>query len=159
MNSPMTHPQRVAHVRHAALIDLDNALIVQGSLIRPAAAAPILATIDANVADMPRRAACGISVLKAHMSAIGARQWGLTSVAPTPDAADRVLFLDGREFVTGGVTDLVIVSGDGFFADLASIARLHVVAPRGSLNRRLELAATSVIYLPDPATAAGTVAA
>lgn len=159
MNSPMTHPQRVAHVRHAALIDLDNALIVQGSLIRPAAAAPILATIDANVAGMPRRAACGISVLKAHMSAIGARQWGLTSVAPTPDAADRVLFLDGREFVTGGVTDLVIVSGDGFFADLASIARLHVVAPRGSLNRRLELAATSVIYLPDPATAAGTVAA
>lgn len=159
MSSPTTHPQRAANVRHAALIDLDNALIVRGILMGLAAAEPILAAIDANVGGMPRRAACGTSVLKAHMSAIGARGWGLTAVSPTPDAADRVLIMDGREFVTGGVTDLVVVSGDGFFADLASIVRLHVVAPRGSLNRRLKLAATSVTYLPDPATAAGTVAA
>lgn len=159
MNFHTNHIQRVAHTRYAALIDLDNALIVRGDLMRPAAAEPILLGIDAIVAGMPRRAACGISVLKAHMSAIGVRGWGLTSVSPTPDAADRVLFMDGRDFVACGVTDLIVVSGDGFFTDLAAIARLHVVAPHGCLNRHLEIAATSVTYLPDPATTVGTVAA
>jgi hypothetical protein len=148
-----------AGARCAALIDLDNLIIVRGQLLRPSAAAPVLAAIDAHVEGMPARAACGRGILTAYMSALAARGWGLTPVPATPDAADRVLFEDGLGFAARGATDLVVVSGDGFFADLASVARLHVMAPRFSLSQRLRLAATTVTYLPRPDRAGGGVAA
>lgn len=143
----------------AALIDLDNVLIERGKLLQPSAAAPLLAAIGAQVEGMQVRAACGHGILTAHMSALAARGWGITPVPATPDAADRVLFDDGLGFAARGATDLVVVSGDGFFADLATVARLHVIAPRGSLSRRLRLAAATVNFLPRIDAAPGGVAA
>ncbi|QCC77388.1 hypothetical protein [Nocardioides daphniae] len=52
------------------------------------------------------------------------------------------------------MTDLVVVSGDHAFVELAEVARVHVLAQPGKLSRRLRLAATSVTLLPDHRVAA-----
>lgn len=138
----------IAGTRSAALADLDNVLISQGHMLCPSEAVSVLAASDALVTGIPVRVACGRSILRTHMSALASRGWGLTPVPPTPDAADRVLVADGCGFVSCGVTDLFVISGDGYFAALAEVARLHVIAPRGCLSEKLRRAASTVTYLP-----------
>lgn len=145
--------------RYAALCDLDNILISDRQLLHTSAAAEVLDAVDWHTTDMPTRAVCGWSILRSYLPLLANRPWGLSAVSPTPDAADWALVEDGRRFVAAGVTDLVVISGDRFFAQLARDARLHVITARGCLSRELRLAATSVTYLPQTAhTPGGAVA-
>jgi hypothetical protein len=138
----------VQGARIGALIDLDNVLISDGRLLGPIEALPVFAALDAYVDEVPTRMACGRSILRDHMGAVAVRAWGITMVHPTPNAADLALLEAGRELVSAGVTDLVVVSGDHGFASLAGVARLHVISHRHKLSTALQLAATTVTYLP-----------
>jgi len=72
-----------------------------------------------------------------------------------PDGADHAL-LDvlREENITARFPHVVLVSGDGIFSEsIAAIGRVGVrttvVARRGSLSRRLRIAAHEVLYLPE----------
>lgn len=74
-----------------------------------------------------------------------------------PDGADLALLDVLGENIARRFTEIVLVSGDGIFADaVAGLAAqgVHttVIAHRDGLSRRLELAARSVIFLPDRPT-------
>lgn len=142
---PDTAAQRT---RFAGLVDIENALIARDLLIPLPYRREVFEALDYYLAGIPVRVAAGPRVVKACIPELGSRGWGLTLVTARPDAADRALIEAGRQMAASGVTDLVIVSGDHAFATLAPVARLHVIARRGSLSRQLRLAATTITYLP-----------
>jgi len=73
------------------------------------------------------------------------------------DGADRALLEVLAENIAARFAEVVLVSGDGIFADaIAAVAGqgIHttVIAHRDGLSRRLELAANTVQFLPDSPT-------
>ena len=76
--------------------------------------------------------------------------WSQRWVPSERDAADQALLQAAHHYLSRGVTDLVIVSGDGIFAELSRYCRLHVYAGRGRLSRSLLMAATSATLLDRP---------
>jgi hypothetical protein len=84
---------------------------------------------------------------EAYMTAYVGLGWGIRIASMAPDAADDVLREAARDYFDHAVSDLVVVSGDHAFAELAGMARLHVVSYHSSLSKRLRLAATTVTYL------------
>lgn len=134
--------------RFAALVDIENTVIVGGTRLPDVQTHELFAVVDSYVAGMPVRAASGKRVLDACTPELAFRGWGLTLVPTEPDAADQALLDAGRHFAQAGVSDLVVVSGDHAFAPLAALVRLHVIAHPRQLSKALRLAATTVNYLP-----------
>jgi hypothetical protein len=134
--------------RFAGLVDIEDTLILRDHLLPSPQLRDTFDTLDAHLVDMPVRVASGPRVVKACMTELASRGWGLTLISAEPDAADRALIEAGRHLAACGVTDLVVVSGDHVFATLAGVARLHVIAHPEKLSRALRLAATSVRHLP-----------
>lgn len=142
-------PDAAVPARFAGLVDIENALIVQEQLLPVPHRGDVFDALDSHLVGIPVRVASGPRVVKACIPELASRGWGLTLVAALPDAADVALIEAGRQMAASGVTDLVIVSGDHAFVALAPVARLHVIARRGSLSRQLQLAATTITYLPE----------
>jgi hypothetical protein len=145
--------QRRPRARFAALVDLENAVIVAGGRIPAEQRRDLFEALDHHLAGMPVRAASGGPVVKACLPELAHRGWGLTLVSPEPDAADHALIEAGLHLTSAGVTDLVVVSGDHAFARLAPAARLHVITHPAQLSTALRLAATTVTHLPAPQAA------
>lgn len=147
-------PQLLTNVatppRFVGLVDIENLIIVRGHLLREPHRREVFHTLDSHLAGMPVRVASGPQVFKACLTELASRGWGRTLVQAEPDAADQALIEAGRYFAASGVSDLVVFSGDHAFASLACVARLHVFAYGACLSRRLQLAATSITYLPVP---------
>lgn len=137
-------------MRAFALVDAENQTIWNGARISPAAAGAVFDEIDRYVARLPTSAAMAHSLLGPYVGVLAGRGWKLNLVNVGPDAADNALLEDARFAISRGYTDLVVVTGDGIFADLADRVRLHVVAYPERLSRRLATAATSVTYLTTP---------
>lgn len=153
MNRERSASEYATHVesstsRWAALVDIENIVIMDGCRLSAAPGQFLLEAVEARVLGMPVRAATGENVLRQHLPALASSSWGLTLVRTEPDAADRALLDAADDFAHRGVTDLVVASGDHAFAALASKARLHVIAHRSHLSKRLRLAATTVTYFP-----------
>ncbi|MCU0277769.1 MAG: hypothetical protein MUF33_01960 [Candidatus Nanopelagicales bacterium] len=138
--------------RLAALVDAENSLIVRGRLLPAAEGDALLTVVGKHLTGMPVQVATGEHVLRAYMAWFAARGWVPALVPTEPDAADLALLAAGRTFTAAGVTDIVVVSGDHIFTELAGAARLHVIAHADHLSKALRLAATTVTYLPRPAT-------
>lgn len=134
--------------RVAGLVDIENVLVVRDRMLPALHWGEVFEALDPYLVGIPVRVACGPWVVNACMPELASRGWGRTLVPGEPDAADLALIEAGRQMAACGVTDLVIVSGDHAFATLAPVARLHVIARRGSLSRQLRLAATTITYLP-----------
>jgi hypothetical protein len=134
-------------VRFAALVDIENAAIVNGLLLPAPLRSELLHVLSGTLTGMPVRVATGTHVLKASMTDLPCG-WGLSLVPTVPDAADLALIEAGLQFAACGVTDLVVVSGDHAFVTLAPHARLHVISRPRQLSNALRLAATTVTYLP-----------
>lgn len=150
-DQPHTSAERVDPAlppRFAGLVDIENAVILQGRLLTSPHMTEVFTTLDTHLADMPVRVASGPRVVTACMTQLASRGWGLTLTSAGPDAADRALIETGRHLAACGVTDLVVVSGDHAFATLAQMARLHVIAHPGQLSAALRLAATTITHLP-----------
>lgn len=139
--------------RTAALVDIENAVIVGGRRLSAAAGSLLLNIIGNYTSGMPVCVATGENVLRAYLPVLAGLPWGLRLVNTEPDAADLALIEAGHDLIGCGVTDLVVISGDHAFAELAPGARLHVVSHAGHLSRQLWLAATTVRYLPTVDTA------
>ncbi|MBE7326033.1 hypothetical protein IEQ44_15390 [Nocardioides sp. Y6] len=157
MKSSIPAPSR--HTRFAALVDIENVLISDGRLLDQSEASDLVQDLRGCLGPIPTRLATGPKVLGRHTAAVTAFGAGLTLVGTSPDAADAALVEAGRDFVAAGVTDLVIVSGDHAFTELASIARLHVVSHSHHLSRRLQLAASTLTLIPARRPATATAAA
>lgn len=134
--------------RFAALVDIENVVIVGGRRLPTEQMEVLLNFVQPYLYGMPVRMAAGGKVLVPYMDVIGSRGWGLTLVNVEPDSADRALLETAQGFLACGVTDLVVVSGDHAFAPLAAQARLHVITHADRLSRSLQLAATTITYLP-----------
>jgi len=70
------------------------------------------------------------------------------------DGADLALLEVLGENIAARFTEVVLVSGDGIFADAVAVfaalgVHTTVIAHRDGLSRRLELAASVVQFLPD----------
>jgi hypothetical protein len=135
--------------RFAALLDLENVAITGTGRLRQAEMTILLGAIADRVFDMPVRVATGINVLRPYMDLVDLQRWGLTLVKTEPEAADNALCDAARDFISCGVTDIVIVSGDHAFVPLATHARLHVISHADHLSNALRLAATTVTLLPE----------
>ena len=133
--------------RSAGLVDLENLTVVQGARFRPAEAARTIEAISDITRGMPVRAAMADPFLRDYLPSLSAANWGIEMVPRGPDAADLLLLERGREFVAAGYTDLIVASGDHAFAELADLARLHVVSLPGQLSFRLRRRAHSVIFI------------
>jgi hypothetical protein len=153
--APLEGPWQSNHprARFAALVDIENAAIVEGRLLQAPQRRDLLNTLHRALTGMPVRVATGTHVLKASMTDLP-RGWGLSLVPTQPDAADLALIEAGLQLAGCGVTDLVVVSGDHAFVALAAHARLHVITRPGQLSNALRLAAATVTYLPAPQTLA-----
>lgn len=132
--------------RFAAVLDLENLLIVRGQGLAAPEIQALMTSIIPRVVGMPVRVATGESVLRLGMAAINPK-WGLTMVKMEPDAADHALIDAAHEFISAGVTDLVVASGDHVFVPLSAHARLHVISHPDHLSKTLRLAATTVTLL------------
>lgn len=137
-------------LRFAGLVDIENTMIVKGRLLPASEGEVLLTAAGKYLGGMPVQVATGENVLRRHMTAVVTRGWIPALVPNEPDAADRALLDAGRALVSAGVTDLVVVSGDHIFTELAAIARLHVIAHEDHLSKALRLAAATVAYLPRP---------
>lgn len=138
---------RTTGSRAAAIVDVENLVIRAGARLPRAEGVPLLDIVRDLGRGTPTRAAAGEHVLREYMAALAGLGWGVITVPTEPDAANLALIEAGRHFIRCGVTDLVVASGDHAFVELASQARLHVVAHASHLSRRLRLAATTVTYL------------
>lgn len=143
--------------RFAGLVDAENALIVRGCLLPAAEGDALLTVVGKYLGGMPVQVATGEHVLRPYMASFATRGWVPALVPTEPDAADLALLDAGRAFTAAGVTDIVLVSGDHIFTELAGAARLHVIAHADHLSKALRLAATTVTYLPRPAAPARAV--
>lgn len=133
--------------RFAALIDIENLLIHGRRPLSIDDAALALDQVMSHLGPIQTRTAVGPALMHTHLPLIASLGGGLTLTSNHKDAADQALLEAGRAFVNNGITDLVVASGDHAFAELASIARLHVIASPSCLSRRLRVAATTVTYL------------
>lgn len=152
-----TTPRSTAALRHApafALIDPENTTIFRGRRLPLPAAAVVFDQVDSYVTGMPTCAALTPSMLASYLPILASRGWALKLVTPGPDAADLALMERARFAVDHGYDDLVIVSGDHIFAELAVRARLHVVSHPDRLSHALRSVATSISYLGDVAASA-----
>lgn len=138
--------------RFAAIVDIENTVIHRGLRLPCAVGSGLLEVVQDHVLGMQTRVATGEHVLREYMTSLVRLGWGITAVPTEPDAADDALLAAARYFIDRGVTDLVVVSGDHAFVELASRARLHVISHANHLSRQLRLAATTVTYLPPIAT-------
>jgi hypothetical protein len=134
----------------AAVVDLENIAILGGHLLMERQVAHLLEFIDPLVAEMPVRAASGVNVMTGCLGPLCSRGWGLTLVDSCPEAADIALLDAAWDMLDRRVSDLVVVSGDHAFAELASVARLHVISHPSKLSAVLRRAASTVTYLPSP---------
>lgn len=166
MNRTLTTDPSAGRRRAAAVIDLENVLIESNGSHHGDCASATLGSLSTLTAGVPSRTAMGPRLLGSHMRDVSATSWGLTLTTSAPNAADRALLQQAAAWVDAGVTDLIVVSGDHAFAELASQARLHVVSHAAKLSRTLRLAAFSVTLLSTPScncldttTVAGQVAA
>ena len=130
-----------------ALVDAENQTIWDGRRLPAAAASAVFDEIDYYVAGLPTCAALTPTLLAAYVPLLASRGWALDLVAPGPDAADLALMERAHFAIDRGHTDLVVVSGDHIFAELANHTRLHVVTHTGRLSRALGAAATSITFL------------
>lgn len=135
--------------RFAAILDLENVAIARDGRVSQNEMQLLLSAIEAQVSCMPVRVATGVNVLRAYSGLIGLQQWGLTLVRTEPDAADKALCDAAHDFISCGITDIIVVSGDHAFVPLAAHARLHVISHADHLSKALHLAATTVTHLPD----------
>lgn len=129
------------------LIDPENATIFRGRRLPLPAAAAVLDEVEYYVTAMPTCAALTRPMLAPYVPILASRGWALQLVATGPDAADLALMERARFAIDHGYDDLVIVSGDHIFAELAGQARLHVVSHPDRLSHVLRSVATSVSYL------------
>lgn len=141
-----TH-RETSTTRTAALIDLENILIEETGAHHGTCAATTMTRLNALTANTPTRTAMGPRLMESHMRDVAASGWGVTLTEATPDAADHALLDIARTWIASGVTDLIIASGDHAFAELASVARLHVVSYSNKLSRVLRMSATSLAVL------------
>lgn len=135
------------HMQGFALVDPENQTIWNGRRLPLSRASAVFDEIDRYIGGLPTTAALAPSLLGPYIPLLAPRGWGLEMVVPGPDAADLVLLEHARFAVERGYTDLVVVSGDHIFAELAHCVRLHVVSHRDRLSRALASAATSISYL------------
>ncbi len=134
--------------RFGAIVDIENTVIRGGHLLPRAIGLPLIEAVRTRAEGIPTRVASGRNVLVEYMPVLAGVGWSFTAVPAVKDAADIALVEAGYDFVDRGVTDLLVVSGDHAFVELAGSARLHVVAHADHLGRRLRLAATTVTCLP-----------
>lgn len=133
--------------RFAAIIDGDN--LTRGGMLGVGTMQGILGSVAVVVQGWPVAFAMQRRQAQRYMTAYAGHGWGIRFASMAPDAADRMLLDDAASFLSHGVTDLVVASGDHAFTDLALHVRLHVLAYRGGLSKRLRMAATTVNYLDD----------
>lgn len=138
--------------RQLHLVDVEN-LVGSG---RPtvqevkAAHAALTSVVPIGADDHVVIGAGPASAIPAHLGRPGAR----IVVRPGPDGADRALLdVIESEDPASRFGRITIASGDGIFADpvAALISRgvdVTVVARRGSVSRRLRMAAREILYLP-----------
>lgn len=147
---PGLRPAMSERGRFAAILDLENVAIRGDGRVSQAEMQVLLSAIRAHVAGVPVRVATGVNVLRAYMDLIDLQRWGLTVVKTEPDAADNALCDAAHDFIRCGVSDIVVVSGDGkAFVPLAAHARLHVISHADHLSKALRVAATTVTFLPE----------
>jgi hypothetical protein len=139
------HPHRSA--RTACIIDGDNVAI--GGQVPVPDVARVLGQLSALTMGRSVTFAMQQRLAVQYMTAYADLGWAIRFASMAPDAADVELLDAAADYLAHDVTDLLVVSGDHAFADLAGHARLHVCAYRSSLSKRLQLAATSVTYLDD----------
>jgi hypothetical protein len=132
-------------MRFACVVDGDN--VTRGGQLQLGAVAQVLRRVAALTEGVPVTFAMQTRQAKAYMTAYAGMGWGIRIASMAPDAADDLLREAARDYFHHAVSDLVVVSGDHAFAELAGQARLHVVTYRDCLSKRLRLAATSVAYL------------
>lgn len=133
--------------RTACIVDGDN--ITGGGQLAVTEVAGVLQRLSELTSGFPVTFAMQRRLAPRYMPAYVGLGWGIKFASMAPDAADLELLEAAEDYLTHEVTDLVVVSGDHAFVNLAAQARLHVVAYRRSLSSRLRLAASSVRYLDD----------
>jgi hypothetical protein len=134
--------------RFAGISDVENILTrSDGRRLPLVESSALIGKIYGLTRGIPMRAAMAEPFLRHYLGPLSITGWGIDTVEPGPDAADRVLLARGREFVADGYTDLVVVSGDWVFSDLGDAARLHVVSLPDRLSLRLRRRACSVTLL------------
>lgn len=134
-------------IRMAAVIDGDN--LTKGGQIEVPEVRRVLSRIAEAVTDCPVTFAMQRRLAVRYMTAYSSLGWGIRFASMAPDAADLLLHEAAEDYAAHRVTDLVVASGDNAFADLAGCVRVHVFSYRGTLSRRLRMAATTVTYLDD----------
>ena len=142
-----THRTCSTAVKMAALIDIENLLFRSSHPLCRCEADDMVATINAHTAAISTRTAVSSAIFRRHLPSIAQLDGGLTMVGSAKDAADDALIDAGLEFLTSGVTDLMVASGDHAFVRLAPFVRLHVLAYPEHLSRELRLAATTVTHI------------
>jgi hypothetical protein len=135
-------PRREA--RRAVLVDVDNVVIDHdGHCIGEA----VMECALERIVTMPGPAHFRLAVAPAqtitHYAAELAHcgmRWKTVPIGP--DSADRELLRQARVLASIGFTEIVVVSCDHFFAEIADFAELVVVNPLGKpVSRRLRAAA------------------
>jgi hypothetical protein len=149
MTSTHTHDQEC---RYAAIVDGDN--LTRGGELAVPTARSVMDAVAIWTEGWPTAFAMQRRQAQRYMTAYADHGWGIHFASMAPDASDEVLLEEASFFLDHGVTDLWVASGDHAFAALARHARLHVLAYRGNLSRRLQMAATTVDYLDVLAPAA-----
>lgn len=135
--------------RFASLIDFENLAHDNRHPLGPDAAARRLSRVRSLTDHGPATLAIQTALASRYLPSL-AGPWQLRFVSSTPNAADLVLLDAAHACVDSGITDLVVVSGDGVFQVLRHRARLHVVTLRDRLSRALAGAAETVTFLDDP---------
>jgi hypothetical protein len=145
----MNIPSRLTgeRLQAIALVDAENQTIWNGRRLAPEVASDVFDEIDFYVVGLRTTVALAPSLLAPYVSLLACRGWSIDLTPVGPDAADLALLDRARFAITRGCTDLVIVSGDHIFAELAQHARLHVVSHSDRLSHALAASATSVSYL------------
>ena len=157
--SPSNQPQ-IATTHHLAdptrrlvVVDIEN--LIGGAVLHP------------NEAAWARRRLVGAGVLaESDQVVIGTSHLGLLPIGMAwtgqryvigsgPDGADLALLEVLDENLPAKYGEVVLASGDGIFTDAAAAlcaagVRVHVVAVRNRLSRRLRMAATKITLLDQP---------
>lgn len=133
--------------RFACIVDGDN--VTRGGQLGLADVSHVMAYVAHLTERWPVTCALQNRVAVDYMSAYAGLGWRVRFAPMGPDAADLVLLEVADDHLAHAVTDLVVVSGDHAFAELASRARVHVLSYRSCLSRALSEVATTVTYLDD----------
>ena len=139
----MSHSSR----RFACLVDGDN--VTRGGQLGLADVSHVMSYVAHLTERWPVTCALQERVAMDYMSAYARLGWRIEFAPMGPDAADLVLLDAAKGHLAHDVTDLIVVSGDHAFAELADRVRLHVLSYRSCLSRQLAAVASSVTYLDD----------